>query len=96
MNHSPKFRTPYGVTGAALAAALGMKTRAKQDVHVVSKLYGGNQPERIMVLVEGEYYEVRRRTLDALNMGVTPADLELEPHNPADDFNEDYEELGRD
>ncbi|RJT41987.1 hypothetical protein D3227_04725 [Mesorhizobium waimense] len=91
MNHSPKFRSPYHTTGADLAAALGMKPRAKQEVHVLTKRYGGGMGERITVLVDGEYYDVRQRTLDALNMGQTPADLELEPADPEDDFNDDYE-----
>ncbi|TIW90642.1 MAG: hypothetical protein E5V51_00285 [Mesorhizobium sp.] len=92
MNHAPKFRSPYNQTGADLAAALGMKTRAKQDVHVVSRLIGGGLPSRIVVLVDGEYYDVRERTLVELQRGVTPAELELEPYDPAQDFNDDLED----
>lgn len=88
MTATHKFRTPYGVTGADIAAALGMKTRTKQKVTLVSKRHGGSLPTRIVALVDGEYYEVLERTFEELNRGVTPADLELEPYNPADDFNE--------
>lgn len=91
MRAAPKFRTPYGVTGADIAAALGMKPHAKQTVALVSKRHGGSLPARIVVLVDGEYYEVRERTYEELKRGVTPAELELEPYNPADDFNDDLE-----
>ncbi|SDL08318.1 hypothetical protein SAMN05428953_12678 [Mesorhizobium muleiense] len=91
MRATPKFRTPYGMTGADIAAALSMKPRAKQAVTLISKRHGGGLPARILVLVEGEYYEVLERTFDELNRGVTPAELELEPYNPADDFNDDFE-----
>lgn len=88
MTAAPKFRTPYGVTGADLAAALGMKPRAKQTVTVITKRHGGGMPARFLVLVSGEYYEVLERTLGELERGVTPAELELEPYDPADDFND--------
>ncbi|MER9628357.1 hypothetical protein [Mesorhizobium sp. M0296] len=88
MTVSPKFRTPYGVTGTDIAAALGMKPRAKQSVTLVTKRHGGGLPTRILVLVDGEYFEVLERTFAELERGVTPADLELEPYDPADDFNE--------
>lgn len=91
MSASPKFRTPYGVTGADIAAALGMTPRVKQKVTFVSSRYGGGLPERIVAVVDGEYYEVLRRTYEELIRGVTPAELELEPYNPADDFNDDFE-----
>ncbi|MDX8537041.1 hypothetical protein RFM23_05315 [Mesorhizobium abyssinicae] len=91
MNHSPKFRTPYRTTGADLAAALGMKVRAKQTVTFVCARHGGGFPTRTTVLVDGEYYEVLDRTYEALKAGWTPAELELEPVNPADDFTADFE-----
>jgi hypothetical protein len=92
MNRAPKFRTPYHTTGADLAAALGMKPRAKQTVTFVCSRHGGHYPRRTTVLIDGEYYEVLDRTLAELERGVTPADLELEPWNPADDFTADFED----
>lgn len=92
MNTAPKFRTPYHTTGADLAAALGMKTRAKQEVRVVTSSYSGSVFGAChIVCVDGEYYEVHDLTLSQLEMGVTPAELELEPANPDDDFNDDLE-----
>ncbi|RVD42853.1 hypothetical protein EN742_06455 [Mesorhizobium sp. M4A.F.Ca.ET.020.02.1.1] len=89
MNAGPKFRTPYRTTGADLAAALGMKTRAKQTVAFVCSRHGGGMPTRTTVLVDGEYYEVLDGTYRALLAGWTPTELELEPVNPADDFTAD-------
>ncbi|MDX8492892.1 hypothetical protein RFN29_15040 [Mesorhizobium sp. VK22B] len=88
MNAGPKFRSPYHTTGRDLAAALGMKTRARQEVHVLTKRHGGVFSPRFVVLVDGEYYEVGRAILDKLEMGQTPADLELDPHNPDDDYSD--------
>jgi hypothetical protein len=89
MNAGPKFRTPYQTTGADLAAALGMTTRAKQDVHVVSSLYSGSPfGARSIVRVDGEYYEVHDLTLNQLRRGITPAELELEPCDPDDDYSD--------
>lgn len=56
-------------------------------VFIVKTIYNGSQlGPRYEVLVDGEYYEVGRRTLQALQDGMTPEDLDLEP------FEEEEEE----
>jgi hypothetical protein len=83
-------------------AMLG-KPRAKQSVHRLTSAYGGfdifgaPRPSRHVVLVtpdgaeRGEYYEVSDREKRRLEDGVTPDELELEPHIPDEADEDEYE-----
>ncbi len=59
---------------------------ASQDVHICSREFtpGAFSP-RFVVLVAGEYYEVFKHGLAALQRGVTPQELELEPYEERND-----------
>lgn len=79
------------ITKIAHGISLLGKPRARQTVHRVVSVYGGNSPARHIVLVvpdgaeTGEYYEVSDRALAALHDGASPEYLELEPCEPEDD-----------
>lgn len=73
------------------------KARAAQSVSVSASIHNGSSilGPRYIVLVqpegaEGEYYEVYRSTLQALQNGMTPAELELEPYTNPDDEAEPF------
>lgn len=83
-------------------AMLG-KPRAKQSVHRVTSRYGGfdifgaPRPTRHVVLVtpdgeeRGDYFEVSDREKRRLEDGATPQELELEPHDPSTDDEDEFE-----
>jgi len=91
-------------------AMLG-KPRAKQSVHRISSrrggysIFGGPAPVRhvVMVTPEGEergtYYEVSPKTLEFLEDGTTPEQLDLEPFDASerdeDDFEEEFNNMRR-
>ena len=77
----------YSLTGRGLAL-LG-RPRAKQDVRVISRRHGGGLPARIVVAVDGKFYEVSPATLENLEGGSTPEYLELEEYQIPDE-NDDY------
>ena len=66
-------------TAFGIASALTGRKRADQSVHVVCSVISHPNPTRHTVLVDGQYYEVRDRTLELLRDGMTPEYLELEP-----------------
>lgn len=78
-------------------AMLG-KPRAKQSVHIVSRRYSRGHPTRYIVLVtpdgaeRGEYFEVFEAGLQCLQDGMTPEQLDLEPHVPDDVEEDEFEE----
>lgn len=70
-------------TGQALAAALLGRQRAVQDVRILTSAYSGSVlGARHLVAVGDQYYSVRDLTLQQLRLGVTPAELDLDPVNP--------------
>lgn len=72
----------------------GLLGKVRQSVHICRTIHGASPlGPRYQVLVDGEYYEVGRRTLAALRDGLTPAELELEPCDQqpeTDPFDGDY------
>ena len=72
----------YSRTAQALSFALLGRCRSTQDVHILTKRYGGPIGPRYTVLVDHEYYDCGQHILDALLMGMSPAELEIEPSNP--------------
>ena len=77
----------------------GLLGKNRQSVHVCRTIHSDSPlGPRYQVLVDGEYYEVGRRTLAALRDGLTPAELELEPcdeDEAADDAGEHPDSLLR-
>lgn len=71
-----------GLTTALSNCARSAPSSVKQDVRVLTKVYGGGFGPSYIVLVGGEYYDVNQRLLDALQQGATPAYLGLEPNQP--------------
>ena len=70
----------------------GLLSKTRQSVHICRTTHGASPlGPRYVVLVDGEYYEIGRRTLAALRDGITPAELELEPYDHDDD---EHEEAG--
>lgn len=64
------------------------RQRPEQEVRIICTACSGSVlGPRYDVCVGGEYYRVREITLQQLRLGVTPAELELEPIDPdAEDF----------
>jgi len=61
-----------------------------QDVRVLCTACSGSVlGPRYDVFVAGDYYRVREITLQQLRMGVTPAELELEPIDPEEENDND-------
>lgn len=81
--------TTYSLTGRGMASALLCRPRAKQEVRVISRRHGGGLPARIVVFVDGKFYEVSATTLEHLQGGSTPAYLELDEYEIPDE-NDDY------
>lgn len=76
----------FDTTTRDLARALLGRPRAQQTVREVSRIHSGSPfGARIVVLVDGEYYEVGQRIFDELRSGVTPAELELETYEPEEE-----------
>lgn len=79
--------TAFSLTARDMANALLAKPRAKQTVHVSTRVFNGSGISRALVLVvpegaeTGTYYEVySQRVLDELKAGASPEWLELEPY----------------
>lgn len=78
-------------------AMLG-KPRAKQSVHIVSKRFNRGRSTRYIVLVtpdgaeRGSCYEVFAAGLQCLEDGMTPEQLDLEPHVPDEADEDEFEE----
>lgn len=81
------------LTAQGIALAVTGAPRVEQHIHICLRRHGP-AGTRFIVLVDGEYYEVGRHALGALQNGMTPADLELEPiedePSEIDPFDGDY------
>ena len=71
-------------TAFGIASALTGRKRADQHVHVCRSHFRAPFPTRHIVLVDGEYYEVFGIGLAALQSGMTPEELELDPYEEDD------------
>ena len=84
-------------TLTASGIALRGKKRAAQSVHVVKTCHGEGRVRRVVLVVSegqeaGTYYEVYSPlTLQALLDGMTPEELELEPHPSIDQDEDDFD-----
>lgn len=80
---------PLNTTATDLANAIQGKPR--QDVFICRATFGGRLSPEYIVLVGGEYYEVHKYALGALQSGMTPEELELTPCGPnGSDAEDDY------
>lgn len=78
---------PFRTTAQDLANALS--GRKVQTVHIVKTTFSNPRSPKYLVLVNNEYYEVYTHGLRALQSGVTPEELELEPAEDEDDESDD-------
>ncbi len=60
------------------------------NIKIVSQTFGGGRLLNSTVLIDGEYYVVNEYLLAALRRGATVAELELEPEEPQDEFEDEY------
>ncbi len=60
------------------------------NIKIVSQTFGGGRLLNSTVLICGEYYSVNEYLLAALRRGATVDELELEPEEPEDDFEDEY------
>lgn len=88
--------TAYPLAVTAIAHTIMGKPKAKQRVSIETKIYNGSPlgPKYIVHVTpagayRGETYEVYRIGLQALQNGMSPEEMELEPYVP-DDEDEDY------
>lgn len=75
----------FSKTAQGMATTLARVGRQlpHQDVRVLCTACSGSVlGPRYDVFVAGDYYRVREITLQQLRMGVSPAELELEPIDP--------------
>lgn len=85
------------LTRTAHGLSLLGKRRAAQSVHVVKTCHGDGRVRRVVLVVPegqetGTYYEVfSPLTLQALLDGMTPEELELEPHPSIDQDEDDFD-----
>ncbi len=60
------------------------------NIKIVSQTFGGGRLLNSTVLIDGEYYTVNEYLLAALRRGATVDELELEPEEPEDEFEDEY------
>ena len=78
----------FSKTAQGMATTLSNigRQRPHQEVRVLCIACSGSVlGPRYDVFVAGDYYRVRGITLQQLRMGVTPAELDLEPIDPDED-----------
>lgn len=72
----------------ALDLATALSGQRRQEVHIVKTTHSNPRSPKYLVLVNNEYYEVFTHDLRALQSGVTPDELDLEPAEDEDEYAE--------